>query len=90
MVKPDDTLMDYLNYQVKFLKGKDILTYYTPCDPTKDKEPWLNRKLSEKWKPQKTVAQKDRLKEERTAMAAKILAEGPVEKQKRKKKEKKM
>ena len=26
MVKLDDTLLDYLNHQIKFLKGKDILT----------------------------------------------------------------
>ena len=38
MIKSEDTLIDYLNHQIKFLKGKDILTCYTPCDPTKDKE----------------------------------------------------
>ena len=27
-----------LNHLLKFLKGRDILTWYTPCDPTKDKE----------------------------------------------------
>ena len=48
MLKEDDTILDYLNHLIKFLKGKDILTYYTPCDPSKDKEPWLNRKLSDK------------------------------------------
>ena len=89
MLKEDDTILDYLNHLIKFLKGKDILTYYTPCDPTKDKEPWLNRKLSDKWKPRKTVAHKERLREEREIMAAKLLAEGPGEKHKRKKKEKK-
>ena len=85
----DDTLLDYLNYQIKFLKGKDILTYYTPCDPSKDKEPLLNRELSDKWQPPKTVAQKDRLKEESKTIAMKVLAEGPDERNRRRKKEKK-
>ena len=89
MLKEDDTILDYLNHLIKFLKGKDILTYYTPCDPSKDKEPLLNRELSDKWKPPKTVAQKDRLREESKTMAAKLLAEGPEEKYKRRKKEKK-
>ena len=61
LIKPSDTFMDYLNYQIKFLKGKDILTYYTPCDPTKDKEPLLSRELSQKQLPSKTVPHKDRL-----------------------------
>ena len=39
MLKEDDTILDYLNHLIKFLKGRDILTYYTPFDPTKDKEP---------------------------------------------------
>ena len=82
LLKGTDTILDYFNHLIIFLKGRSILTWYTPCDPTKDKEPWLNKKLADKWKPRKTVAQKDRLKEEREAMAAKILAEGPVEKQK--------
>ena len=76
MIKNDDTILDYLNYQIKFLKGKDILTYYTPCDPSKDKEPLLNRELSDKWQPPKTVAQKDRLKEESKTIAMKVLADG--------------
>ena len=58
MMKMDDTLLDYLNYQIKFLKGKDILTYYTPCDTTKDKEPLLNRELSDKWLPPKQSAKR--------------------------------
>ena len=88
IIKGTDTLLDYYNHLIIFLKGRSVLTWYTPCEPNKDKEPWLDRKLTEKWKPEKTVAQKDRLKEERTKMAAKILAEGPVEKEKRRKKEK--
>ena len=89
MMKLEDTLLDYLNYQVKFLKGKDILTYYTPCDPSKDKEPFLNRELSDKWQPPKTVAQKDRLKEESKTIAMKMLAKGPDERNRRRKKGKK-
>ena len=42
--------------QIKYFKGVDILTYYTPSDPTKDKEPLLNYKLQKKWLPAKTVA----------------------------------
>ena len=34
-----DILVDDLNRQVKYLKGRDILTYYIPTDPTKEKEP---------------------------------------------------
>ena len=86
MMKKDDTLLEYLNHQVKFLKGTDILTYYTPCDTTKDKEPLLNRELSDKWLPPKTVAQKKRLEEESQIIAMKVLAEGPDERARRRKK----
>ena len=78
--------LDNLNHQVRFLKGKDILTYYTPCDPT---NPLLNRELLDKWLPPKTVAQKDRLKEESKTIAMKVLAEGSEERAKRRKKDKK-
>ena len=44
-----DTLVDDLNRQVKFIKGRDILTYYIPTDPTKEKEPVLNKNLQKKW-----------------------------------------
>ena len=80
MLKEDDTILDQLNHLIKFLKGKDILTYYTPCDPSKDKEPLLNRELSDKWQPPKTVAQMDQLKEESKTIAMKVLAERPDEK----------
>ena len=56
--KPTDTLLDDLNLQIKYFKGVDILTYYTPSDPAKDKEPLLNYKLQKEWLPAKTVAQK--------------------------------
>ena len=65
---------------------RNILTYYTPSDPTKVKEPLINRELSDKWSPPKTVALKDRLKEESKAIAIKVLAEGPEERDKRRKK----
>ena len=45
LLKPTDTILDDLNLQIKYFKGVDILTYYTPSDPTKDKEPKLNYKL---------------------------------------------
>ena len=89
MIKEDDTILDYLNHLIKFLMGKDILTYYTPSDPTKVKEPLINRELSDKWSPPKTVAQKDRRKEESKTIAMKALAEGPEERAKRRKKDKK-
>ena len=40
-----DTLVDNLNKRFKSLKGRDILTYYIPTDPTKEKEPLLNKTL---------------------------------------------
>ena len=88
ITKSTDTLLDYYNHLIIFLKGISVLTWYTPCEPNKDKEPWLDRKLTDKWKPEKTVAQKNQLKEERKKMAEKILGEGPVEKEKRRRKEK--
>ena len=88
ITKSKNTLLDYYNHLIIFLKGISVLTWYTPCEPNKDKEPWLDRKLTDKWKPEKTVAQKDRLKEERKKMAEKILGEGPVEREKRRRKEK--
>ena len=39
-LKRTDTLLDDLHLQIKYFKGVDILTYYTPSDPTKDKEKW--------------------------------------------------
>ena len=80
--KPTDTLEDELNLQIKYFKGVDILTYYTPSDPTKDKEPLLNYKLQKEWLPAKTVPQKQ-------VMAKKKLLEGPEERAKRRKKEEK-
>ena len=35
--KTTDTLLDDLNLQIKYFKGVDILTYYTPSNQTKDK-----------------------------------------------------
>ena len=63
----------------------DILTYYTPSDPTKDKEPLLNSKLQKEWLPAKTVAQKQQLAKESEIMAKKKLLEGPEERAKIKK-----
>ena len=62
--KTTDTLLDDLNLQIKYFKGSDIPTYYTPSDPTKDKEPLLNSRLQKEWLPAKTVAQKQQLAKE--------------------------
>ena len=40
------TLLDYYNHLIILLKGKSVLTWFTPCDPTKDKEPWLDTRLT--------------------------------------------
>ena len=39
------TLLDYYNHLIILLRGESVLTWYTPCDPTKDKEPWLDTRL---------------------------------------------
>ena len=87
--KLTDALLDNLNLQIKYFHGVDILTYYTPSDPTKDKEPLLNYELQKKWLPAKTVAQKHQLAKESEIMAKKKLLEGPEERAKRRKKEEK-
>ena len=52
---------------------------YTPSDPTKDKEPKLNRSLQKKWLPEKTDGHKQQLAKESEIMARKRLLEGPSE-----------
>ena len=52
-MEPKYTLLDELNLQIKYFKGVDILTYYTPSDPTKDKGPKLNRGLQKSGCPRK-------------------------------------
>ena len=89
LMKPGDTLMDELNLHIKYFKGVDILTYYTPTDPTKDKEPILNKTLQNKWLPQRTVAQKIQLEKESEMRTKNKLKEGPVENERARKKEKK-
>ena len=42
-------LIQDLKRQIKFIKGIDIHTYYTPTDLTKEKEPLLNINLQRKW-----------------------------------------
>ena len=74
-----EPILDELNLQIKYFKGVDILTYYTPSDPTKDKEPKLNSRLQKKWLPEKTVAHKQQLAKESETMARKKLLEGPSE-----------
>ena len=82
------TLLEYYNHLIIFLKGRGVLNWYTPCDTTKDNEPWLDKRLTDMWMPEKTVDQKDQLKEERNKMDVKILGEGPVEREKRRRKKK--
>ena len=65
-----------------YFKGVDNLTYYNPTDPTKDKEPMLNKTLQKKWKPQKTVAQKRLLEKESEMRAKNKLKQGPAEREK--------
>ena len=64
-INSKSTLLDYYNHLIILLKGKSVLTWFTPCDPNKDKEPWLDTKLTDKWMPEKTVAQKEQQKKER-------------------------
>ena len=59
------TLLDYYNHLIILLRGESVLTWYTPCDQTKDKEPWLDTRLTDKWMPVKTSVQKKQLKKER-------------------------
>ena len=67
----------------------DILTYYTSSDPTKDKEPKLNYILQKEYLPTKTFAQKQQLAKESEIMARKKLLEGPEERAKTRKQERK-
>ena len=83
------TLLDELNLHIKYFKWVDILTYYTPSDPTKDKEPRLNKGLQKKWLPQKTVAHKQQLEKENEMKARNRLMEGPSERAKARKRDKK-
>ena len=43
-----DTILDDLNRQIKFIKGIDILTYYTPTDSNKEQEPLSRPKAAER------------------------------------------
>ena len=56
MRKEGDTIMNELNRKIEFLKGKSILSYYTPTDTNKEKEPILDRELQRKWLPAKSEA----------------------------------
>ena len=78
-------VIDDLNRQIKFIKGIDILTYYTPTDPTKEKEPLLNRNLQRKWLPEKTVEQKQQQAKESKTRAINTLKQGPKERERAKK-----
>ena len=79
LMEKGNTLMDELNLNIKYFKGVDILTYYIPTDPTKDKEPMLNKTLQKKWLPKKTVEQKRQLEKESEARAKNKLKQVAVE-----------
>ena len=81
-----DTILDDLNRQIKFIKGIDILTYYTPTDPNKENKPLLNRNLQRKWLPQKTVDQKQQKAKQSITRAINILKQGPKERERARKK----
>merc|ERR1711892_827696 len=84
-VATKSNLLDWNNKVIMLLRGESVLTWYTPCDKTKDKEPWLDLRLTEKWLPQRTSVQKELLKDERQKGAIKILGEDPIEREKRRK-----
>ena len=85
IMEEDDTLMDELNLNIKYFKGVDILTYYIPTDPTKDKEPMLNKTLQKKWLHEKTVKQKRLLEKESEMIAKNKLKQGLAEREKSRK-----
>ena len=57
-MKPEDKYVDALNRIIKYLKGKEILSYYIPENPTKEKEPILSRELQRKYLLPKSEAQR--------------------------------
>merc|ERR1711892_732321 len=87
-VTTKSTLLEYYNKLIILLRGESVLTWYTPCDKAKDKEPWLDTRLTDKWMPEKTPVQKKQLKKERQKSDIKILGEDPIEREKRRKQEK--
>ena len=64
LMKPGDTLMDELNLHIKYFKVVDILTCYIPTNPTKDKEPMLNKNKN-KLKQGPVEREKSRKKDEK-------------------------
>merc|ERR1711892_540001 len=84
-VATKSTLLDWYNKVIMLLRGESVLTWYTPCDKSKDKEPWLDLRLTDKWLPKRTSVQKELLKDERQKGAIKILGEDPIEREKRRK-----
>ena len=64
----------------------DITTFN---DPTKEKEPLLNKNLQRKWLPAKTVEQKRQLEKESIARAQNKLKQNSIEKERDRKKSKK-
>ena len=87
MIKPEDRFVDALNRIIKYLKGKEILSYYIPEDPTKEKEPTLSRELQRKYLLPKSEAQRLQNKQQSEARAKTLLTMAPITRAKVEKKE---
>ena len=89
MMKPGDKYVDTLNRIIKYLKGKEILSYYIPENPDKEKEPLLNRELQRKYLLPKSEAQRQRNEQQSKSRAIKLLTMAPKTREKERKKERK-
>ena len=78
MMKPEDRFVDALNRIIKYLKGKEILSYYIPEDPTKEKEPTLSRELQRKYSLPKSEVQRLQNKQQSEARAKNLLTMAPI------------
>ena len=85
IMKVGDTLMDELNLHITYFKGVDILTYYIPTDPTKDKEP---KNISPRKQSSKSVNWRRKVKQglKINSSKAQLRGKGPEKRQKRTKK----
>ena len=86
---PEDRFVDALNRIIKYLKGKEILSYYIPENPTKEKEPILSRELQRKYLLPKSEAQRQQNKQQSESRAIKLLTMAPITRARVKKKERK-
>ena len=86
---PEDRFVDALNRIIKYLKGKEILSYYIPENPTKEKEPILSRELQRKYLLPKSEAQRQQNKQQSESRAIKLLTMAPITRARLEKKERK-